>query len=74
MLERILGEGQDRMTAAETGRRCRNVPWVGSRRLNLTVVQCFEFPTALSNQATSAGETRLDERVLMFEDLPRPNA
>lgn len=30
MLERILGEGQDRMIAAETGRRCRNVGCLGS--------------------------------------------
>lgn len=38
MLERVLGEGQDRMSDAETGRRCLDAIWVGCQRLNLMLV------------------------------------
>lgn len=38
MLERVLGEGQGRMSDAETGRRCLDATWVGCQRLNLMLV------------------------------------
>lgn len=38
MLERVLGERQDRMTDAGTGRRCWDATLVGSRCLNLMVI------------------------------------